>query len=180
MRLSDSKLVVFGRDDVDVTAAEAVRASCAVPALFEPVTLGGQRYVDGGLHSYSNADLTGPPAFDLVVVSSPMSGNAGWSTVRASLSKAWDRARAGIGLDPPAEALGGAASAAAGNGEDRPWWSQALELAWSDGRALRAVRREWVDDKLRSEVAGLHRRRIAVLVVGARRPRRGAARRRRR
>ena len=154
VRLSDGERVVFGRDDLRATAAQAVRASCAVPVLFEPVTVDGRRYVDGGVNSYTNADLMGPPAFDLVVVSSPMSGAAGWSTVRGSLSEAWTKARAGVGLGDSQQAA-----------SDRAWWSEALELAWSDGRALRAARRQWVDEKLRAEVEGLRRRGIAVLVV---------------
>ena len=154
VRLSDGERVVFGRDDLQATAAEAVRASCAVPVLFEPVTVGGRRYIDGGLHSYTNADLMGPPAFDLVVVSSPMSGTAGWSTVRNALSEAWTSTRAGVGLGDsrPEDA-------------DRAWWSEALGQAWDDGRAMRAARRQWVDDKLGEEVEGLRRRGIAVLVA---------------
>ena len=158
VRLSDGERVVFGRDDVEATAAEAVRASCAVPVLFEPVSVDGQRYIDGGLHSYTNADLMGPPAFDLVVVSSPMSGTAGWSRVRGALSEAWTSARTGVGLGEPNPQSSERSS-------DRAWWSEALELAWSDGRAMRAARRQWVDDKLREEVEGLRRRGTAVLVV---------------
>ena len=154
VRLSDGERVVFGRDDLQATAAEAVRASCAVPVLFEPVTVDGKRYVDGGLHSYTNVDLMGPPAFDLVVVSSPMSGTAGWSAVRGSLSEAWTSARSGVGLGEPRPQTA-----------DRVWWSEALERAWDDGRAMRAARRQWVDDKLNEELDGLRRRGIAVLVV---------------
>ena len=157
VRLSDGERVVFGRDDLQATAAEAVRASCAVPVMFEPVTVDGRRYIDGGLHSYTNADLMGPPAFDLVVVSSPMSGTAGWSRVRGSLSEAWTSARSGVGLGEPKPPSPQAA--------DQAWWSEALGLAWDDGRAMRAARRQWVDDKLREEVDGLSRRGIAVLVV---------------
>ena len=154
VRLSDGERVVFGRDDLQATAAEAVRASCAVPVLFEPVTVDGRRYIDGGLHSYTNADLMGPPAFDLVVVSSPMSGTAGWSAVRGSLSEAWTSARSGVGLGEPRPQTA-----------DRVWWSEALERAWDDGRAMRAARRQWVDDKLNEELDGLRRRGISVLVV---------------
>jgi NTE family protein len=154
VRLADGERVVLGRDDIRATAAEAVRASCAVPAMFEPVTVDGRRYVDGGVHSYTNADLMGPPAFDLVVVSSPMSGAAGWSSVRGSLSDAWTKARDAVGLGDSQQSA-----------SDRAWWSEALELAWSDGRAFRAARRQWVDDKLREEVDGLRRRGISVLVV---------------
>ena len=154
VQLSDGERVVFGRDDVQATAAQAVRASCAVPVLFEPVIVDGRQYIDGGLHSYTNANLMGPPAFDLVVVSSPMSGTPGWSTVRNALSEAWTSARAGIGLGQPRQ-----------QAPDRAWWSEALDLAWCDGRAMRAARRQWVDDTLREEVDRLRRRGITVLVV---------------
>jgi NTE family protein len=35
----------------------AVAASCAVPAVYPPVTIGGRRYIDGGIRSATNADL---------------------------------------------------------------------------------------------------------------------------
>jgi NTE family protein len=35
----------------------AVAASCAVPAIYPPVTIGGRRYMDGGIRSATNADL---------------------------------------------------------------------------------------------------------------------------
>jgi NTE family protein len=35
----------------------AVAASCAVPAVYPPVTIGGRRYIDGGIRSPTNADL---------------------------------------------------------------------------------------------------------------------------
>jgi NTE family protein len=53
--------------------ATAVAASCAIPGFFEPVTIDGVRYVDGGTHSPTNADLVTGLGLDLVVVSSPMS-----------------------------------------------------------------------------------------------------------
>src|SRR4029077_11498141 len=69
----------FGRElthDADV--ATAVAASCAIPGFFAPVEVDGIRFVDGGAHSPTNADLAAGIALDLVVVSSPMSiaGNA--------------------------------------------------------------------------------------------------------
>ena len=154
VRLSDGERVVFGRDDVQVSAALAVRASCAVPVRYEPVTVDGHRYVDGGVHSYSNADLLGPPAFDVVVVSSVMSGSAGWPKVRGALSQAWTTALGGLGR-----------SAGRAEAPDRTWLSEALDQAWCDGRAFRAARRQWVDDKLRAEIDSLRRRGVAVLVV---------------
>ena len=36
---------------------DAVAASCAVPGIWPPVTIGGRRYIDGGVRSSHNADL---------------------------------------------------------------------------------------------------------------------------
>jgi NTE family protein len=41
----------------DVPLDRAVAASCAVPAVYPPVTIGGRRYRDGGIRSATNADL---------------------------------------------------------------------------------------------------------------------------
>jgi len=35
----------------------AIAASCAVPTVYPPVTIGGRRYMDGGIRSATNADL---------------------------------------------------------------------------------------------------------------------------
>jgi NTE family protein len=61
----------------------AVRASCAIPALYRPVRIGRDRYVDGGVHSPSNADLIAGLDLDLAIVINPMSSleghaAAGW------------------------------------------------------------------------------------------------------
>lgn len=72
VRLSDGRRIVFGRD-ATTSVGQAVAASCAIPAYFEPVVIDGERHVDGGVHSPTNADLVGGLGLDLVVVSSPMS-----------------------------------------------------------------------------------------------------------
>jgi len=73
LRLDDGRLVAFGRKGAPPAAmAEAVAASCAIPAYFQPVVIGGRRYVDGGSHSVTNADLLAGAGLDLVVVSCPM------------------------------------------------------------------------------------------------------------
>ncbi|QES53596.1 patatin [Streptomyces venezuelae] len=36
---------------------DAVSASCAVPGVWPPVTVGGRRFIDGGIRSATNADL---------------------------------------------------------------------------------------------------------------------------
>jgi NTE family protein len=47
-----------------------VAASCAVPGVYPPVTIGGRRYVDGGMRSAANADLG--DGYDRVVVLAPI------------------------------------------------------------------------------------------------------------
>ena len=54
------------------TPSQAVAASCAVPAVFEPVEIDGASYIDAGVHSSDNLDVLRGEAYDLVVVSSPM------------------------------------------------------------------------------------------------------------
>ena len=58
VQLDTGRRVVFGRaGEPSATVAEATQASCAIPAYFEPPTIGGMRYVDGGVHSTTNADV---------------------------------------------------------------------------------------------------------------------------
>jgi NTE family protein len=84
-RLDDGRLVAFGRPDAPpATMAEAVAASCAIPAYFQPVLIGGRRYVDGGSHSVTNADLVAGLGLDLVIVSCPMGGT------RDAVAMGWD------------------------------------------------------------------------------------------
>ena len=72
--LETGRRVTFGRDaGVPRDVPTAVAASCAIPAFFAPVSIDGVRYVDGGVHSPTNADLVADLGFDLVVISSPMS-----------------------------------------------------------------------------------------------------------
>jgi NTE family protein len=53
-----------------VPLVDAVTASCAVPGVWPPSTIGGVRYIDGGVRSSDNADLAS--GFGRVVVLSPM------------------------------------------------------------------------------------------------------------
>jgi Patatin-like phospholipase/Transposase len=48
--------VVFDRDS-GVPLIDAVAASCAVPLVWPPVTIHGQRYIDGGARAVANVDL---------------------------------------------------------------------------------------------------------------------------
>ncbi len=54
---------------------DAVAASCAVPAVYPPITIGGRRFMDGGMRSATNADLAA--GYDPVLVVAPMAGIAG-------------------------------------------------------------------------------------------------------
>jgi NTE family protein len=74
--LGSGDRVVFGRDGVEASVGTAVQASSAIPGFFRPVTHDGRRYVDGGVHSPTNADLVAGDGFDIVVVISPMSATA--------------------------------------------------------------------------------------------------------
>ncbi|SED95556.1 NTE family protein [Streptomyces sp. 2231.1] len=47
---------VFDRDS-GVPLVDAVAASCAVPGVWPPVTIGEHRYMDGGVRSIANVDL---------------------------------------------------------------------------------------------------------------------------
>jgi NTE family protein len=73
VRQSDGRRVVFGRGGRRPRVADAVSASCAIPGFFAPVTIDGEAYMDGGVHSPTNADVLRDEALDLVIVSSPMS-----------------------------------------------------------------------------------------------------------
>lgn len=65
--------VAFGAaGEPAASIAQAVTASCSVPGLFSPVTIGARRYVDGGVVSVTNADLLVPEQLHEVVVVAPM------------------------------------------------------------------------------------------------------------
>jgi NTE family protein len=73
-RRTDGARVVFGRPgSPQAPLAAAVLASCAIPAYFAPITIGGVEYFDGGVHSATNADAVRLRALDVVVVVAPMS-----------------------------------------------------------------------------------------------------------
>jgi NTE family protein len=59
----------FDRDS-GVPLVTAVAASCAVPGVWPPVTIDGQRFMDGGVRSSANADLAA--GYDRVVVLAPL------------------------------------------------------------------------------------------------------------
>ncbi|MFE9107385.1 patatin-like phospholipase family protein [Actinomadura geliboluensis] len=62
-------LRVFDRGS-GVSLVDAVAASCAVPMIWPPVTIGGIRYVDGGVRSVNNLDLAA--GYGRVLLIAPM------------------------------------------------------------------------------------------------------------
>jgi NTE family protein len=61
-----------------VALVDAVAASCAVPGVWPPVTIGGRRYMDGGVRSADNADLAA--GYAEIIVLSPLGLEAGLPT----------------------------------------------------------------------------------------------------
>jgi NTE family protein len=65
---SSGEFVTFDRHS-GVDLIDAVAASCAVPGVWPPVTIGASRYIDGGVRSVVNLDLAAD--CDIVVVLAP-------------------------------------------------------------------------------------------------------------
>lgn len=61
----------------------AVAASCAIPSVFNPVIIDGEKYVDGGLASSTNADILLKHELDAVIILAPLSTD---SRVNASIA----------------------------------------------------------------------------------------------
>jgi NTE family protein len=70
--------VVFGRDEVgpftstEVSLADAVVASCSIPAWYPPMRIGTHPYIDGGAVSNASTDLVRDLAVDETYVLAPM------------------------------------------------------------------------------------------------------------
>jgi NTE family protein len=97
---STGELVVFdatsGFDLVDCVAA-----SCAVPGIWPPVTLGERRYIDGGVRTTLNADLA--IGADAVLVLAPM-GLAGTGPLTAGLDDVLPKLGRVLAVEPSDEA----------------------------------------------------------------------------
>lgn len=69
---SGRRVVLGRRNPVRTDLHTAVRASCAIPAFFQPIRVGRRILVDGGVHSTTNLDLTSKIKPDVVVAAVPM------------------------------------------------------------------------------------------------------------
>lgn len=73
VRVNDGARAVFGRDDLPaIDIGTAVQASSAVPGVYRPMRIGSADYLDGAVHSSTNADLLAGLGLDAVVVVSSM------------------------------------------------------------------------------------------------------------
>ena len=79
------ELAVFTQES-DVSLTDAVAASSAVPGVWPPVSIGGHRYIDGGVRSIANADLA--VGADRVLIILPLLQGAPqpWGSLDAEIS----------------------------------------------------------------------------------------------
>ena len=74
--LNTAERVVFGQGALaSVPISEAVAASSAIPGFFDPYTIGGRDYVDGGVGFSGHADLAAQAGADVVFVVNPLVPN---------------------------------------------------------------------------------------------------------
>jgi NTE family protein len=120
--------VTWDRDS-GVPLDRAVAASCAVPCIFPPVTVGGGRFMDGGVRSGTNADLaTGARR---VVVLAPLAPVRMRGAPAAEIDAL--RERSTVALLAPDEA---ALDALGPNVFDTSRWAAAIEAAVAQGRRV--------------------------------------------
>lgn len=165
--LRSGRRVVFGQPGAPAASVgQAVAASSAIPSYFQPVSIGGRRYVDGGVHSMANLDLAAHAGLDLVIAVSPMSSASPWPALSpAALMRQPMRARLRAEVDAlratgvPVVAIQPGRSVAASMGLNP--MDAAKRVAVSE--AARAGVRRWLRD-------GVEGRRLARILSAAGRP----------
>ncbi|MGZ3146625.1 patatin-like phospholipase family protein [Lentzea chajnantorensis] len=131
---ADGRFVAFDRDS-GVPLVDAVASSCAVPLVWPPVTIGGRRYMDGGMRSVANVDLAA--GCERVVVVAPLT--------RAMSKAATPQAQAerlgmpSIVLSPDAAALAAIGKNLLDPARRRPAAEAGYAQAESVAEAVRAV-----------------------------------------
>ena len=77
VRLDDGRTVVFGRDLTPDSLGDAIEATSAIPGVFQPKTIDGARYVDGGVASTTHAHTLVSEQLDVILISAPSARNGG-------------------------------------------------------------------------------------------------------
>lgn len=74
VNLRTGERVAFGRPEAPTTCVGmAVACSGAVPSVVKPLTVGADRFVDGGMACFTHLDLAAQAGIDRLIVSSPLS-----------------------------------------------------------------------------------------------------------
>jgi len=131
---------VFWTRDSDVPLRRAVAASCAIPAFFPPVTIGRDRYMDGGVWSGTNADVLLDAGVEAALIVAPMTAETFLAdATRRALDREVDLLRAaGIAVEAIAPEVGAFGTQLMDPAAVAP----ALEKGIADGEAAgEAVRR---------------------------------------
>ncbi|MEU6663925.1 patatin-like phospholipase family protein [Streptomyces sp. NPDC046821] len=89
---------VFDRDS-GVGLVDAVAASCAVPGVWPPVTVGDARWIDGGIRSPANAHLA--EGYDSVVILAPIATGGGVLTSARAQAESLAAAGSRVALITP-------------------------------------------------------------------------------
>jgi NTE family protein len=138
--------VIFDRISA-VPLALAVAASCAVPGIYPPVTIGGHRYMDGGVRSVTNADIAKGARRVLIVRAetldvSAMGANIPHLTFEEELAELQQAGSKSLVITPDE-----ASAAARGpNALDASRRAVSVQAGREQGRSLAAsVRQFWTD-----------------------------------
>jgi NTE family protein len=83
----------------DVSLVDAVGASCAVPGVWPPVTIGARRFMDGGMRTVANADLA--HGYERVVIVAPVAAGIGFMASPGRQAAALTAAGARVALVRP-------------------------------------------------------------------------------
>jgi NTE family protein len=83
----------------DASLVDAVGASCAVPGVWPPVTIGERRFMDGGMRSVANADLA--HGYERVVIVAPVAVGLGFMASPGRQAAALTAAGARVALIRP-------------------------------------------------------------------------------
>ncbi|ADT98126.1 patatin-like phospholipase family protein [Mycolicibacterium gilvum] len=106
INIATGELVVLDASS-GVTLVDAVAASCAVPGVWPPVTIGERRFMDGGVSSTVNMSAAADCAAAVALVPSPADSPSPWGAGTAAEIKAFPGAALAVFADDDALAAFG-------------------------------------------------------------------------